>query len=214
MTIGERGLEVSCFFLSPSLESFQHPELHRVRSKSPEYWEVPALVPGGGKPTRFNPLRVPDPETLSRIRRDLARRYPMQPEDLDDVISQSVLDYLRASKTAGRGTNALFLVIARRRASDFCRHRRDELPLTDVRVPSTPPDREHLESDLFERILLRFSARHPRLNSRRLLGLIREMRTGASFPGACRTECVPRGSQGRYRAALKECFRDFRDRHR
>ena len=137
----------------------------------------------------------------------------MQPEDLDDVISQSVLDYLRASKAAGRGTNALFLVIARRRACDFYRHRPNDLPLMNAREPSTPPDREHLESQLLDRILLRFAARHPHLNSRRLLGLVRGMRAGESFAAACRSEGVPRGSRSRYRAALKECFRDVRERH-
>jgi hypothetical protein len=55
----------------------------------------------------------------------------------------------------------------------------------------------------------RFCTRNSRFSSSRLLRQVHEVLTNASFPAACRAAGIPRGSQGRYRNALKACFKDL-----
>lgn len=164
------------------------------------------MVSGG--PARSDSPSIPDPEFLRRLRRHLASRYRLQPADLDDVINQSMVDYMRALKDPPTRIDGLFVVIARRRAYDLWKRGRNELPLGAARAALIPPNREHLERELLERMVRRFCARHPRFDAGRLFRLAHGLLTGDSFPAACRAAGIPRGSQGRYRNALKICFKD------
>lgn len=64
-------------------------------------------------------------------------------------------------------------------------------------------------AELLERVVRRFCARNPRFESRRLLLLAHEVPADASFLVACRAAGIPRGSQTRYRNALKVCLKDL-----
>lgn len=141
---------------------------------------------------------TPSPKVVGYVRRLIASRYRMQPEDVEDLISQAFLDCLQVRRGGGKSGDGLFLLIARRRVADFWRHRRVELSLKDG-PSSSPPDREHLESVLLERALVRFVHGRTDLERKRVLEVARAVITGRSFAEACRDVGIPRGSQGHYR---------------
>lgn len=138
---------------------------------------------------------------MGYVQRMLASRYRMQPEDVEDLISQTFVDFLQAQPDAGKSGDGLFLLIARRRAADFWRHRKVELSLK-AGPSSSPPDREHLESVLLERVLIRFVHGSSDLERKRVLEVARAVIAGRSFAEACRDVGIPRGSQGHYRETL------------
>jgi DNA-directed RNA polymerase specialized sigma24 family protein len=135
------------------------------------------------------------------VRRMLTSRYRMQPEDVEDLISQTFVDFLQAQPYSGKSGDGLFLLIARRRVADFWRHRKVELSLK-AGPSSSPPDREHLESVLLERALIRFVHGSTDLERKRVLEVARAVIAGRSFAEACRDVGIPRGSQGHYRETL------------
>lgn len=149
---------------------------------------------------------APTPKVLAYVRRMLTTRYRMQPEDVDDLISQTFLDWLQAHHPEGNSDDGLFLLIAHRRAADFWRHRKVELSLR-AGPSSSPPDREHLESVLLERALLQFARGKTELERRRLVKAAMAAIESGSFAEACRASGIPRGSQARYRETLKGFLR-------
>lgn len=144
---------------------------------------------------------TPSPEVVGYVRRMLTTRYRMQSEDVEDLVSQTFLDCLQASG-AGTSDDGLFLVIARRRVSDFWRHRKVELSFKAA-SKSSLPDREHIDAVLLERALLRFIQGRTELEKTRILEVARAVVQGYSYAEACRSSGIPRGSQGRYREILK-----------
>ena len=145
---------------------------------------------------------TPTPKILGLARRMLANRYRIQPEDIEDLISQAFVDCLNAPLTGNRGSDGLFFVIVRRRASDFWRRRKIE-DSVEAGPLFSAPDREHLECFLIERALLRFVDGKKDLERRRVLGVARAVIQGARFAEACRVVGIPRGSQTHYREILK-----------
>lgn len=156
------------------------------------------MVPAGG---RFGSGVVPNPEVVARVRRMLTQRLGMQPADAEDVMSEAVLEVLSAPRDYSR-SDGLFLVIARRRAFDFWRHRKVELSFREMPTFSLP-DRDHIDSVLLQRSLLRFVQGKTELEQSRVLGVARAVLEGSSYAEACRKSGIPRGSQGRYRETLK-----------
>ena len=61
---------------------------------------------------------------------------------------------------------------------------------------------------MLQRIAERFFAHKPQVERLRIQIVLREILDGASFTEACQTAKIPRGSQGRYRKVLQQCFRD------
>jgi DNA-directed RNA polymerase specialized sigma24 family protein len=118
------------------------------------------------------------------------------------VMSEAVLEVLLAPRHYSRN-DGLFLVIARRRASDFWRHRKVERSFR-ASASTSLPDRERIDSVLIGRSLLRFVRGRTDLEKQRLLEVARAAIEGSSFAEACRIAGIPRGSQGRYREILKE----------
>jgi DNA-directed RNA polymerase specialized sigma24 family protein len=132
----------------------------------------------------------------------LVHRHRLQPADVEDVLSQSILDFLSAALVDHPKNDGLFLVIARRRAVDFIRDRDRERTLYEDRRPSTSPDRTHLEKDLMARAIRRYASENKNLDEKRLLAVADQVFEGASFAEACRESGIPRGSQNRYRRTL------------
>lgn len=158
-------------------------------------------------PIDFDPRvesAVPD-AFIARARQLYLRHYLIPANEIDDVIGAARLDYLRASR-GGRDDGRLFFVIARRRACDFCRRRRLERSLVQLRQNPVEIDQGRLEKELFERMALQFAGQHPRLSKSRFMGVVRSILNDATVAQACRQNGIPRGSQPRYRTLLKQCF--------
>jgi hypothetical protein len=132
----------------------------------------------------------------------LLRQYHLHPRDVDDVISQALLDLVIAQKRAGVKSDNLFLVITRRRACDFWRRRKAEEKLVKSLPVSSSTYQEH-GGEWIERLLQRPGVQSGRTDRRRLLGIVHLVLAGASFSEACRESAIPRGSQMRYRRVLQ-----------
>ncbi|HSE44080.1 MAG TPA: hypothetical protein VLA89_02000 [Gemmatimonadales bacterium] len=143
--------------------------------------------------------------TLRQVRRLFDRHYGIPPDDIDDLVGEALVDYVRTGKSGDR----LFFVIASRRACDFCRRRRRKPVFETTESLSTAPSL-NLETEMFEGMVARFSKARPRLDKPRLLGVVRDIMEGYSFAEACRQNGIPRGSQARCRTTLRECFDSLR----
>ena len=123
------------------------------------------------------------------------------------MIASALLDFTAMRRTGRECGDGLFLVIAHRRACDFWRAHRVELPLEAAsRVASVPQEARLAERAIEER-LLHSTLERGLLERRRLLRITHRILAGASFTEACRAAGVPRGSQARYRERLR-CFLD------
>jgi hypothetical protein len=103
--------------------------------------------------------------------------------------------------------DGFFLAVARRRACDFWRRKSREDALTANAAPSNP-GKDETEVMLLEEVAARFFAARPPLEGHRAQSVVREILEGAAFTEACRAAMIPRGSQGRYRLLLRQCFWD------
>lgn len=142
---------------------------------------------------------------IARIRQIYLRRYFIPVNEIDDLIDTVLVDYLRVRR-AEQHDERLFLVIAQRRACDFCRRRQRERTLLRRREVTCTVDENRAEEALLERIAWRFARRHPRLDARRFVGVVHAVLDGATMAQACELHHVPRGTQPRYRALLRQCF--------
>lgn len=137
----------------------------------------------------------------------LVHRHRMQPADIEDVISESVLEVLSAP--AGYlCSDGLLVLIASRRAVDFLRRQRRELSHSGGRPWTVAPERSHLERELFARAFRKYASEKKSHDTTRLLSVANKVLDGSSFSLACRESGIPRGSQSRYRKTLG----DFLDR--
>jgi DNA-directed RNA polymerase specialized sigma24 family protein len=151
-------------------------------------------------------LVAPSEEAIHYARRLLIQRQKFNPSDADDIVSEALLDYLKAVKRFGPA-EGLFVTIVRRRAADFHRQKARQSNLAEIAIPAAvSPDVRRLETDALVRSTLRFFRRRPHANLFRLAGVVRRIADGESFPEACRSEAIPRGSRGRCLRALRECF--------
>ncbi len=147
-----------------------------------------------------------NPQLVRYVSHLLVNRYHVKSADVDDLLSDITVDYLTALHRDHTSPGGLFITIALRRACDYWRHIQRLRP-----VPRSQPaaiNLDHLEAAMLQRQLERFLSNWPVLRRDRLLGVLREILGGASFPEACRTMGIPRGSQGRYREALRACFQN------
>lgn len=145
---------------------------------------------------------LPGDGLLTYARSLLRRSFRIPVADLDDVLGDALLEFLRAGRETLANPDGFFLVIARRRAIDYRRS------LKARRLPSEhagfqEPDTEHLEVDLIERWVSRRVCRADRASRTRLNSIVHEILAGKPFSEACEASQVPRGSQSRYREALK-----------
>src|SRR5262249_24327794 len=119
---------------------------------------------------------VPSASVLAYARR-LARRRPrVSVEDAEDIVADALLDYVRAGRRGMRLGDGLFLVIVRRRACDFWRRRRHEVPLGAAVPLACGPD----EGILLQRSLqdgLR-RVRRTRVDRERLVGVTTRILAG------------------------------------
>jgi DNA-directed RNA polymerase specialized sigma24 family protein len=113
----------------------------------------------------------------------------MQPADIEDVIGDSVVEFLSEPVNYSTG-DGLFLVIVQRRAIDFLRSRSREVPLRQRRHPTVPPDRAHLERELLARMIRKYSSE--RKNADRLVAVADRVQEGLSFVEACHESGIPR----------------------
>lgn len=151
---------------------------------------------------------LPTPRVISYAERVLTDRYHVPKSELADLIGQALLDCFAAKKQeACASQDGLFLVIAQRRGCDFWRRRRFLLPLEAASSLSCEPDQARLESESIVRVAVTFTLQETRLDARRVARIVRGILTGLLFEEACRAANVPRGSRGRYRTALRRCFR-------
>jgi len=103
--------------------------------------------------------------------------------------------------------DGFFLVVACRRACDFWRRKsREEAPKANT-APSNP-GKDETEKMLLKEVAVRFFAARATLEEHRAQSVVREILEGATFTEACRAAMIPRGSQGRYRLLLRQCFWD------
>jgi DNA-directed RNA polymerase specialized sigma24 family protein len=141
----------------------------------------------------------------------LLHRHRLQPADVEDVVSEAVVEVLSAPAGYSSG-DGLFVMIAQRRALDLLRKRSREVPLRERRL-TIPPDRTHLDIELIERAIRRYAAKNPNTDAERLLGVTRRALQGSTFVEACRESGIPRGSQSRYRKTLEGFLDRFLRRH-
>jgi hypothetical protein len=114
----------------------------------------------------------------------LLYRHGLQPADVEDVISQSMVDFLSASAISST-SDGLFMVIARRRAADFLRERARELSLSAGRPLTVPPDRSHLERELLARAIRKYASEKNIRDPAQLLAVADRVLDGSSFSQAC-----------------------------
>ncbi len=137
----------------------------------------------------------------------LARSYRLQAADREDVIAESLLECLKTGGLIQKNVDGFFFVVARRRASDLCRRKMREEALPGDGLSSEA----HTEQGaimLLQEVAGRFFATRPRLARCRARSVLRDLVDGAGFAEACRSAGIPRGSQGRYRFLLQQCFRE------
>ena len=154
----------------------------------------------------------PDHLVVQRVDRILARHYRLQLVDRQDVIAESLLECLRARGLVRTSINGFFVVVARRRACDFWRRKCREERVA-AKAPAFISGNED-EVILIGEVVERFFAGKSPLARCRAQCIVREILDGSTFSEACRAARVPRGSQGRYRTLLRECFRDVLHRDR
>jgi DNA-directed RNA polymerase specialized sigma24 family protein len=162
-----------------------------------------------GRPSESGPKSVVQTATLHRVRQLFIRHYGIPTCEIDDLVGETMTDYIRAVRRSP-GDDRLFIVIAQRRACDFCRRRRRKATFRTAEPLRTAPDHTHLEIEMLERMADRFAETRSRLNRTRLVGLVHGIVEGCSFAEACRLQGIPRGSQERYRLALRQCFKSLR----
>jgi len=156
-------------------------------------------------PTRVSTSSsVPSEAVIAYARRLIRRQGRYSLEDVDDIIGQALLDFVRADRCGRPCSDGLFLVIVRRRSCDFWRSRRASPPIEAAPEVACWPNDDHLMERTLQESLLRVSAIRHRVDRRRLLGITRHVFSGATFAEACRAIGIPRGSQGRYRQYLRE----------
>jgi DNA-directed RNA polymerase specialized sigma24 family protein len=150
------------------------------------------------------------PATLILARRLLAGHYGIPGSEIDDLVGEALADYVGAVRDRP-SSDRLFLVIVQRRACDFCRRRRRRAAVESADVAAMP-DYRKLENEMLEAMAGHFAQTRSRLNAGRVIGVVHAILEGASFAEGCRLSGIPRGSQGRYRAALRQCFDSLRQR--
>jgi len=141
---------------------------------------------------------------IAYARRLVRRQYQVGWEDAEDVVAEALLDFVRASRRGAACNDGLFLVIVRRRACDFWRNRRHDLPLGAAEAVACRLNVDSLMERTLRDRLLGISSTRSRLYRRRLLAVTSRILGGATFAEACRASGIPRGSQGRYRKSLQE----------
>jgi hypothetical protein len=141
---------------------------------------------------------------IAYARRLVSRQYQVRREDAEDVVAEALLDFVRASRRRIVCSDGLFLVIVRRRACDFWRNRRHDLPLGAAETVACRLNVDSLMERSLRDCLLGINTSRSRLYRRRLLAVTRGILAGATFAEACRASRIPRGSQGRYRKSLQE----------
>jgi len=155
---------------------------------------------------------VPSDPVIAFARRLARRRHNLRREDADDIVAQALLDFVRADRGGRQCDDGLFLVIVRRRISDFRRSRRSELPLGEAPSAACRIEDGHLVERTLQERLIRMSAARGRLDKRRLLAVTTRIFAGSTFAEACRVSGIPRGSQSRYRRILQELLGTSLDR--
>ncbi len=150
---------------------------------------------------------LPGSVLVQRVDKILARTYHLQTADRQDVIAEALLECVRVREAIRKNMDGFFLVVARRRACDFWRRRSREDALAANAAPSNPGKDETQVMLLEEAAACFFAARTP-LEGHRAQCAVREILEGATFTEACRAAMIPRGSQGRYRLLLRQCFWD------
>jgi DNA-directed RNA polymerase specialized sigma24 family protein len=151
-----------------------------------------------------NPTR----EGIGYLQRLASRRFRIPPQDAEDVVAEGLRDFLMLSNRVVHAENLLALIVLRR-AADFLRRssrtRRLEVAL-DVDVPGNEP---HFGDDSLLKRARIFAARRRNSNASRMTGVVQELLAGATLAQAFVSNDIPRGSQGRYSVALRECFEEL-----
>jgi hypothetical protein len=182
------------------VKSFVRSQLHRVGFRHPGWATTSRTL---NDSVLFDGHEIPADAVIAYARRVVKRRHHVPDQDVDDVIATALLDFTVVRRSGRECGDGLFLVIAHRRACDFWRAHRDDLPLEAAeRVWSVPQDARLAERAIEER-LLQSTIRRGARERRRLLRITHDILAGASFAEACRATGVPRGSQARYRETLK-----------
>jgi DNA-directed RNA polymerase specialized sigma24 family protein len=141
------------------------------------------------------------------VKRPIIRAYGFSTAEAEDVIGDAFVDFLDPSLP--RLSEGLFLVITKRRACDLLRRRRREAVPGAPQSAAAPIVEARLAAEALSRIAWLYSDAHRRLDRSRFLGVVRGLLEGDSLPEACRRAGVPRGSHGRYRTALRDCFQEL-----
>jgi hypothetical protein len=147
---------------------------------------------------------VPSPRILAYARRTLRRRFHLASSDLDDLIAEALLEFLRSGPLPV-SADGLFLTIARRLAGRRLRRPRDLLLRGEI--GRVEPDTDRLEGQLIERLLIRRARGSGHADLRRLKGVLHAILAGDPFAEACRGNGIPRGSHSRYREILRKHLR-------
>lgn len=149
---------------------------------------------------------LPSAGLVQQARALLLRRYRVSVSDVDDLVEDALLSYLTARSRGGEVRDGLFFVMACRRALDYARRRRLSASPPRVRREPGKTDVEPLEAEWLVRHLRRFLIGKPSGESGRMVGVVREILADSSWSEACRSAGIPRGSESRYRGALRQCF--------
>jgi hypothetical protein len=176
-------------------------DLRSERAKRMDLWDS---IP---KQWSQHGLGAPGYDVPLRADGMLCRRYHLDVADRQDVIAQALLNYVTVAEEIRASENGLLFVLVRRRACDFLRHRgREGAVLADEISSNSHADQAN--AGMLQRIAERFFAKKQESEQVRIQIVLREIFDGATFTEACHVARIPRGSQGRYRKVLRQCFRD------
>jgi hypothetical protein len=151
-----------------------------------------------------------DPARLCYLRRHLTRKYGALPHDTDDLIGSGLEGCVSAISRGLPVSKGLVFTIACRRAADELReHERKRRALLELGSPIAPPDVSRVETEWLVRAARRAFADHGRLERIRMELLVRALAGGDSWPEACVAARIPRGSQSRFRNALRRFCVDY-----
>lgn len=148
---------------------------------------------------------MPGTLVVQSVDRMLERQYHLQRADRQDAIAEALLECVRARAYAPMNMAGFFVVVARRRACDFWR-RRQRQGADKMRCSQADAGSNQNEITVLLDVANRFFASRPALERHRGQVVVREVLEGATFTEACRSAGIPRGSQGRYRSLLQQCF--------
>lgn len=147
---------------------------------------------------------VPSPRILAYARRTLRRRFHVASSDVDDLIGEALLEFVRSGPLPV-SADGLFLTIARRLGGRRPGKPR-ELLLRDE-IGHVEPNTDRLEAELIERLLVSRARGSGHADLRRLKGVLHAIFADEPFAEACRSNGIPRGSHSRYREMLRKHLR-------